>query len=74
MNDILSMYDRRKQIDMAILDFTEALEKVPDNNLLLKLENYGNQGKIHRWITSLLKGRHQRLILSLSRCAFGSQL
>ena len=58
MNDILSMYDQRKQIDMVILDFSKAFDTIPHNKLLLKLENYGIHGEIHRWITSFLTGRH----------------
>ena len=75
MHDILSMYDRRKQIDMVILDFSKAFDTVPHNKLLLKLENYGIQGEIHRWITSFLTGRHQRVIIegeASSKCTVDS--
>ena len=75
MNDILSMYDQRKQIDMVILDFSKAFDTVPHNKLLLKLENYGIQGEIHRWITSFLTGWHQRVIIEgevSSKCTVDS--
>ena len=62
-------------MDMVILDFSKAFDTVPHNKLLLILEYYGIQSDIHRWITSFLTGRHQRVIIegeASSKCTVDS--
>ena len=59
----LKSYDKGKQIDMAILDFSKAFDTVPHTKLLHKLDQYGITGPAHRWLTNLLKKRKMRVTL-----------
>ena len=49
------------QVDMIALDFSKAFDKVPHHQLIMKLWNYGVQGRTHAWIKSFLLGRTQRV-------------
>lgn len=55
--------DEKVQVDMIILDFSKAFDKVPHQRLLAKLSNYGIQGNTHRWIDNFLTKRHQRVVV-----------
>ena len=44
-----------KQTDITILDFSKAFDKVPQNRLLYKRENYGIRGDTLKWIKVFLK-------------------
>lgn len=52
-----------KQTDVIIMDFAKAFDKVPHRRLLYKLEYYGIRGSTHKWISSWLSGRSQRVVL-----------
>ena len=45
------------------MDFAKAFDKVPHRRLLYKLDYYGIRGSTHKWITSLLSGRSQKVVL-----------
>ena len=51
------------QNDLIILDFSKAFDKVPHNNLLCKLENYGIRNTTLKWIGSFLNNRMQQVVL-----------
>ena len=53
----------KKQVDMIVLDFSKAFDKVPHQRLMTKLWNYGIQGSTHAWIKSFLLGRSQRVVV-----------
>ena len=53
----------REQVDMVVLDFSKAFDKVPHRRLMKKLWNYGVRGSTHQWIQSFLIGRQQRVIV-----------
>jgi hypothetical protein len=63
MDDILKSNDAKVQIDIAVLDFSKAFDKVPHDKLLYKLNHYGVKGQIHKWITTFLKERSMRVVL-----------
>jgi hypothetical protein len=63
IQDIALELDNRKQIDIIIMDFTKAFDKVPHRRLLLKLWRYGIRGKIHKWIEGFLTHRKQRVVI-----------
>jgi hypothetical protein len=63
INDLLKSYDKGKQIDMAILDFSKAFDTVPHKKLLHKLDQYGIRGPVHRWLTNFLTKRKMRVTL-----------
>ena len=51
------------QIDLILMDFTKALDKVPHRRLLHKLDYYGIRGSTNKWISSWLSGRSQQVVL-----------
>jgi len=63
MHDITSSFDNKKQVDIAILDFSKAFDTVPHKRLLAKLAHYGITGNILGWIQGFLSDRHQRVIV-----------
>ena len=54
---------RKDQVDIILLDFSKAFEKVPHQRLLHKLDYYGVRGDILRWIQSFLGYRKQQVLL-----------
>ncbi len=65
LQDLLQQYDkdRKSQIDIAVLDFSKAFDKVPHKRLLAKLTSYGASPQIISWIKDFLLGRTQRVTL-----------
>jgi len=61
--DILKTIDGKKQVDLVLLDFCKAFDKVPHKHLLNKLKRYGIQGDILNWIEQWLIKQSQRVIL-----------
>ena len=61
--DLLSSADKGKRIDMSILDFSKAFAMVPHARLMGKLELYGIRGDVHRWISTFLSNRTQKVVL-----------
>ena len=45
------------------MDFAKAFDKVPHRRLLYKLEYYGIRGSTHKWISSWLSERSQKVVL-----------
>ena len=67
-HDLVSNLDRalncnHKQTDVIIMDFAKAFDKVPHRRLLYKLDYNGIRGSTHKWITSWLSGRFQKVVL-----------
>ena len=58
------------QIDVAVLDFSKAFDKVPHARLMSKLRLMGITGNIAVWIKSFLGDRSQRVVVD--GCASGS--
>jgi methylaspartate ammonia-lyase len=52
---------KREQVDTLILDFSKAFDTVPHQRLVNKMEHYGIKGNTHRWVSSWLTQRHQRV-------------
>ncbi|CAH1242277.1 Hypp6526 [Branchiostoma lanceolatum] len=57
VDDLVSAYDKKVQVDMGILDFSRAFDTVPHERLMSKLAHYGIRGPIQRWIRSFLQDR-----------------
>jgi ribonuclease P/MRP protein subunit RPP40 len=53
----------KEQVDMVVLDFSKAFDKVPHKRLMTKLRNYGIRGNTHKWIESFLVNRTQRVVV-----------
>ena len=51
---------------MVYMNFPTAFDTVPHKRLMAKLHSYGIKGKIHRWITSFLSGRRQKVLVNVN--------
>ncbi|CAB4018471.1 Hypothetical predicted protein, partial [Paramuricea clavata] len=58
-HDITNAIQQNKQVNLAILDFSKAFDKVPHQRLLTKLEYYGIRGPLQEWFKSFLIDRSQ---------------
>ena len=63
IDDFAKAINNRQQIDVGILDFAKAFDKVPHLRLLHKLEHYGVTGNLLNWLTSFLSDRSQQVVL-----------
>ena len=61
--DFIQTIEDKKQTDAILLDFSKAFDKVHHKSLLHKLNAYGVRGNTHKWITSFLSERSQKVIL-----------
>ena len=64
IHDISKSLDKKEIVDMAILDFTKAFDKVPHKRLIHKLNYYGITGSIATWIETFLTGRTQQVVVN----------
>ncbi len=62
-NEIGKHLDTGKSVDMAILDFSKAFDKVPHQRLMSKLNHYGIVGSLATWTKNFLTGRTQRVVV-----------
>ena len=63
VRDLASSMDLKEQIDLILLDFNKAFDKVPHERLLYKMEYYGIRGHMNSWIRDFLKNRQQQVVL-----------
>ena len=61
---IYKYLDEGREICMVYLDITKAFERVWHVGLLHKLEMYGTDGNLHRWLKDYLTNRKQRVVLN----------
>ena len=64
INDISKSLDKKETVDITILDFTKAFDKVPHKRLIHKLNYYGISGSIATWIETFLIGRTQQVVVN----------
>ena len=63
VHDITKGLEAGNQVDMVLLDFSKAFDKVPHQRLLHKLDYYGVRNNTLRWIEAFLKDRTQKVAL-----------
>ncbi|KAI8493717.1 DTW domain-containing protein 2 [Branchiostoma belcheri] len=63
VHDIAGALNSKRQVDLAILDFTKAFDKVPHGRLISKLEYYGIQGPTLKWLKAFLTNREQTVVV-----------
>ena len=56
-------YREKKQIDIAIRDFSKAFDTVLHDRLLGKLAFYGITSPVLNWTSAFLKNREQRVVV-----------
>ena len=61
---VTSEIDQGHALDIVYLDFAKAFDKVPHALLLDQLNAHGVGGHIHKWVSSWLLGRSQRVVLN----------
>ena len=63
VNDLFASADVGNRVDIAILDFSKAFDMVSHRRLMSKLDHYGIRGNIHKWISSFLNNRNQKVVI-----------
>ena len=63
IQEIASCLLKGNQVDVILLDFAKAFDKVPRSRLLYKMEHYGIQNQTRAWIQAFLGDRKQEVIL-----------
>jgi hypothetical protein len=58
-NDMSSHVRKGKQVDSIYLDYSKAFDSIVHSKMLFKLERYGINGNLLRWLTSFLSDRLQ---------------
>ena len=61
LDDWSQAYDTNVQIDTIYLDIKKAFDTVPHQRLLKKLQAYGIEGGLLKWIEEFLRNRKQRV-------------
>ena len=61
LNDLTTFIENQQDIDIIYLDFSKAFDSVPHQRLLNKLQAYGIDGNLLKWISNFLNNRKQRV-------------
>ena len=69
LEDLARNLDHGKQSVIILLDFAKAFDTVPHQRLLLKLNHYGVQGTINKWIQAWLCYREQSVLVEGDKSA-----
>ena len=64
IDDLAKSLNNQEQVDVVLLDFAKAFDKVPHRRLIHKLNHYGIRGKQQQWIANFLQGRTQQVVLN----------
>ena len=64
VNDLARGLNAGKQIDLILLDFSKAFDKVSHKKLLAKLKFYGIEGSCLGWVSDFLANRTQTVVLN----------
>ena len=63
VDDLARGLIEKQQVDAVLLDFSKAFDKVPHQQLLLKLEHYGVRGNLLKWVEDFLSARTQEVVI-----------
>ena len=67
MDELYRAAHSKKQVDLILLDFSKAFDKVSHEKLILKLSNYGVRGETLKWVKSFLDNRTQSVVVNGSK-------
>ena len=62
--DIISSLEEKANIDIVLLDYSKAFDRINISILLMKLKKLGIGGSIARWIGTFLLERKQKVIVN----------
>ncbi|XP_060570273.1 delta-like protein B [Ruditapes philippinarum] len=62
-DDIARSVNLGHQVNMAVLDFSKAFDKVSHQRLSVKMQYYGIRNETNLWINEFLNGRYQRVVV-----------
>ena len=62
-NEVYSLYDNTKAVDIIYLDFQKAFDKVPHKRLLSKVKAHDITKNFSTWIKDWLSERKQRVVI-----------
>ena len=63
LDDLSKGLDDKAQIDVVLLDYAKAFDKVSHRHLLKKVQHYGVAGKTLEWIADFLHSRTQSVLV-----------
>ena len=63
-NDWLFSLDNKTPVDAIYLDFSKAFDSVPHQRLIHKLNSYGIQGNLLKWVSDFLSDRSQYVTIN----------
>ena len=63
LDDLTKGLDNKSQIDMVLLDYEKAFDKVSHRHLLKKVQHYGVSGVTLEWISDFLHSRTQSVLV-----------
>ena len=63
LHDLFSYRDQNLRIDLAVLDFSKAVDTVPHKRMLGRLCHYGIKSPVLPWIGAFLAGRTQHVVI-----------
>ena len=64
VNDLVTTIYDKKQVDLILLDFSKAFDKVNHEKILYKLHRLGVRGQTLTWIKNFLDDRTQTVVLN----------
>ena len=67
VHDWADTLNRKGQVDLVLLDFSKAFDKVAHGRLEVKLSHYGVKGKTLDWVRAFLSDRKQQVAVGGSQ-------
>ena len=67
IDDLTSSFDEGQQVDILVMDFAKAFDKVCHSPLIHKLNHYCIKEKINNWIETWLANRTQSVVIDGER-------
>ncbi len=63
IHELHSNLEKNTSVDIVVMDFAKAFDKVAHEKLLYKLDYYGVQGRTLAWVADFLRHRSQRVVV-----------
>ncbi len=63
-NDLISVYDVTRSLDVVYLDFQKAFDKIPHTKLMFKVKQLRTASDVQNWIENWLSNRKQWVVIN----------